>query len=420
MNLEDQNRLNMAIVNNDFCKTPESLAATIGITNFSNIVDTIGTSIQVVISLNELGDSPTTGVTLNVGNSRRLMMESTYKLANATFSYAASPLVKDLDLQTKSRIPISLLEDLSKEKCLEKCRSIYTLANANAANILPFGCSLADLTNANSLNDIYFSKIDDSQAARNIRKNAKKQATTNLNDIVLDQIGKQLVSAANTLRFSNQNWWNQFNQTLQIINLSEGTTRIKYRILIGTNPVNAAKSSIINKKVVKVPHAKTYPDVFSNPEGIVIHDHLGTALFDISILANSCLPKTLSDNDVKLGQSLDLGDIQLSPIIILRQKIKPGTFATGPMLPPNTPFPKPDSKVRITVDKPNAIIELWVAAQDDNTGNPDGYEKMVITKLQPYEATVQDSGFSPDYPKLMGRNVGTATGEYTIELTIYL
>ncbi len=317
MNTINIDRLTMVEVNNDFCLTSETIAATTGITNFPNIVATITTSIQVVKSYNELGSTPIGGITINVKTSRRLMMESAYRLANGTYSYASSPAVDDPDLQVQSYITINSLERLSKQKCYEKCDAIHTLANANAAGILNYGVSAADLTNANSLNNIYFAKINKTKAAVNIRKNAKKQANITLNNIIKIQLAKQLDPAANTLRFTNPEWGSQYQDSREIINLGQGTTRITYTLMQAANPVNAATASIVNKMVVARPRLTPYPIQISTPEGLIIHDKLGTGLFDITIEKEGYVIKVLRDNRVKLGGNLPLGIVQLEFVEII-------------------------------------------------------------------------------------------------------
>jgi hypothetical protein len=53
---------------------------------------------------------------------------------------------------------------------------------------LPFGVSASYLNNSNSLNNIYFAKINTSQAAVNIGKNAKKQAILTLDNTIKVQL----------------------------------------------------------------------------------------------------------------------------------------------------------------------------------------------------------------------------------------
>ncbi|MES2621985.1 MAG: hypothetical protein V4615_14135, partial [Bacteroidota bacterium] len=133
------NRLNAAVATTNFCDT--AAADTASITAFAVLVLLIKSKILIVQSFNQLGDTPTKGVTLNTKALRKALIEHIYKLANAIYSYAAGLPTPDEDLMAQSKLAKNTLDDISNEQCATECDRIQKLAASLGVLIEPYGAS---------------------------------------------------------------------------------------------------------------------------------------------------------------------------------------------------------------------------------------------------------------------------------------
>ncbi len=252
MNQEKINQLTAASTTVTFCETPASVAATASIPQFAPTVALVKGKIVIVQSYNILGDKPIKGVTLNVKGIRESMMQHTYPLASAIVAYAASLTPPDKDLIAQAKFSVSYLEDLSKTQCATECDRIRQLASLHEPNIVPFGVTGTDITDTATLVTLYMTAINDSRAAIVSRSSAKKQADLNLKNIMDNLLALQLDTMANTLRFKNSEWWGQYHQSREIIDLGKTFTKLRATAKDEQgNPIKGAVVSLIQNNEVK-------------------------------------------------------------------------------------------------------------------------------------------------------------------------
>jgi hypothetical protein len=127
------------------------------------------------------------------------------------------------------------LENMSKQNCVNKCDSIRQLAADHAAAIAPFGASSTNITDTGNLITLYLAAIDDPRGAKISRANANKQAALTLKSIMDTELELRLDTMANTLRFSNPEWWTQYRAAREIIDPGTFTTVFKILILNEAN-----------------------------------------------------------------------------------------------------------------------------------------------------------------------------------------
>ncbi len=249
MKRKNINRLNAAISTTTFCDA--SAAETAAITAFAILVLLIKGKIVIVQSFNELGDTSTKGVTLDTKALRKAMMEATYRLGNAIFSYAAGLTPPSENLMAQSKLVIGTLERLSKEECATECDRIQKLAATLGVLITPYGALPADITDTGSLVTLYMTSYGDPRAAVVTRKNAKIQADLVLNDIMDNLLTKQLDPMANTLRFTNNSWWMQYHLSREVIDLGTTFTKLKATVVDQSdNPVKGVLISLLQGGVL--------------------------------------------------------------------------------------------------------------------------------------------------------------------------
>ena len=262
-----------------FCELPDSVTATLGIGNFAPQVALVKGKIVIIQSYNQLGSATTKGVTLNIIGIRISMMQNTYLLANAIFSYGASLTPPDNNLMQLSKLNKNTLENLSKQNCVNECDRIQKLAAANAANILPFGASATVITDTAALVTLYLNGIDDPRGAAISRANANRQALLILNETILTELDLKLDTMANTLRFTNTEWWNAYRDAREILDPGTFSTILKIEVLNKANndPLINVKcyrdNAVTFKKSSKL-GIVTFKDIEQGPHSFVLKHKL--------------------------------------------------------------------------------------------------------------------------------------------------
>ncbi|MES2622498.1 MAG: carboxypeptidase-like regulatory domain-containing protein [Bacteroidota bacterium] len=218
------NRLNAASVVVSFCE--DTASETAGIARFAPLVASIKSEIVITQGYNRISAAPAKGVTENLVGIRERMMQHTFELGSAVYSFAACLATPDYDLMAQAKVTIDQFERLSKEKCANHCDRICKLAASHAADIAPYGATVADIAAAQGLVTLYMNDITHPRAAIITRGNAVRQANLHLTHIMNTLLRVQLDSMANTLRFKNKPWWNKYYMSRAIIDLGQRHTKL--------------------------------------------------------------------------------------------------------------------------------------------------------------------------------------------------
>lgn len=249
MNQDKINQLNAAKTTVSYCEA--TAAETVSNTNFAPKVVVIKGKIVAVEGFIQLSDAPISGVTLNVKGIRAASIEQVLPLGSAVFAYGAAQTPPDQDLMALAKMVKTDLEQGSKEICFNECQRIVTLANANAANILPFGITALMLTDAQTIVTLYGNVINSPRAAIISRASAGEQAVETLASIMNIDLELHLDPMANILRFSKNVWWRAYKASREVIDL--GTTFTKLRVDcvdIEGDPVQGVIVSMLQAGVV--------------------------------------------------------------------------------------------------------------------------------------------------------------------------
>jgi len=131
--------------------------------------------------------------------------------------------------------------------------------------------------------------IDDSRAAIVSRSSAKKQAELNLKNIMDNLLALQLDTMANTLRFKNSEWWGQYHQSREIIDLGKTFTKLRATTKDEQgNPIKGATVSLIQNDEIK--YTKK-----TDPAGKVSIVKIKPGNYNIRVEAKNFLPQTEVD-----------------------------------------------------------------------------------------------------------------------------
>ncbi len=375
-------------------------SATSGIPDMAAKLAGLGAKILIVESNLILAGDPSSGVTINVKAIRETMILSVYRCAKAIVNFASDAPVKDI-LRSQAKVTLTQLRGISKEACGLKCEAIMALAVANAAGILPKGITATDITDAQNLVTLFNADKLSPEEKIQLKKAKNKIAIDTLDDIMLDYLPNSVDTLVDTLIISDKDFYDLYYQSRRIIHVGQGTTRITYTLMQGANPVNAATGAIENKMVLKKPRTKPYPVQISSPEGFIVHDKLGTGLFDITIEKEGYVTKVIRDKRVKLGANLPLGDIQLAFAEII---IPFGPGETLVVFFPDSPQWAIGNTINVKNITTGDAISLPNTYNADNENSPySGTGDTQLANGQEFTALITAGGFKP-YMKLFNNS----------------
>ncbi len=384
------NRLNstkqvQTTVNND-------PGATSAITGFAAVKSELDNKITIVESSIEISESPSSGVTMDTEDLREQTFLATFICANGLVSFASDAPVNNT-LRTEAKITRSGMSKLSKEEFALKCETVVNLAVAHAAGILPKGVSATDISDAQSLVSLYKTANNFPQAKIQDKKAAGELAIITLDEIMLNLFPNKMDPMINTLIKSNNEFYKLYYNARKILNEGQGTTRITYTLMQAANLVNAATASIENKMVLARPRPVPYPIQISTPEGNIIHDKLGTGLFDITIEKAGYVIKVLRDNRVKLGGNLPLGIVQLEFAEII---IPIGPNETLVVFFPDSPQWAIGNTINAkNITSGTAISKLNLFNADNENSPYTGSGDTELENVQEFTALIESAGFKP-------------------------
>ncbi len=404
-------RLNSTIQTVAFSELAPSLTATAGIANFAPQVAVVKGKIVIIQSYMQLGASTTSGVTLNIVGIRNTMMQNTYLLANAIFSYGASLTPMDNNLMQLSKLNKGTLENLSKQNCVNECNRIQQLAADNAANILPFGASGTNITDTGDLVTLYLTGIDDPRGAAITRANANRQADMVLNQIMDIELELKLDTMANTLRFSNPEWWSQYRAAREIIDPGTFSTVLKIEVL---NQVSG-----MPLYGVKCYHGAASTFKKSSKKGFLTYKDLPQGYHQFLLKHKLFEDKPLSDIMVNYAEKKTI-TVQLNPIssgqgvtIIRQGDITVAGFLNVDI---NGINGTPASMVTIEVTS-LAGVRFGAAASATNPPGPTHYDRETGTITMSLDQFIELVGLGSGNDYLIAQNIGMVPAHFILTFT---
>ncbi len=370
----------------------DNTSATSGIPDMILKLAGLDAKILIVESNMILAGDPSSGVTINVKAIRETMILSTYRCAKAIVNFASDAPINEI-LRNQAKVTLTKLRSLSKEACYNKCKALTDLALVHAAGILPKGITATDITDAQNLVALFNSDKETPEEKIQLKKAKNKIAIDTLNFIMMDYLPNSVDTLVDTLILTNKDFYDLYYQSRRISHTGQGTTRIHFRLLFKTTPVYGATSSIENKLPGKNPHVGPYPIETSDADGLINHAKLGKGVFDITIQKENYVIKVLKDNKLKLGQSLDLHDVQLEYAEII---IPFGPNETLVVFGPDSPQWAIGNTINAKNITTGSDISLPNLFNADNENSPySGTGDTQIANGQEFTFVVPSIGFKP-------------------------
>ena len=223
MKTTSSNRVNMINTTTGFCDA--NAAATAGISGFAVALTVIKGKVELINTLNQIGDGTTKGVTLDTKGIRKQMTVLALKCANATLAYANAN--NNNTLAALVNYTESKLNNLKKEDVDDACEAIHDATNTNIAGASPFGVSASDVTDLQTSIDLYRTAMQDPRQALITKSQAKRKADKLIREVIDTLLVGQLDKMVNTLKASNADFWSGYKQSREIIDLGKTTAKVR-------------------------------------------------------------------------------------------------------------------------------------------------------------------------------------------------
>jgi len=185
------------------------------------VLQTIETKLILVDNLNQIGTSPTQGVTIDTKLLRKAMTMLTLKSANALAAYAS--VTKKNELFEKTNHPEAFYNELRKDDADDASHEIHTLGEKHLKEAADYGYNAADLDNLKTAISLYRTAMQDPRQAIITSSQAKKQAKEILKDTINNNLNNQLDKMVNTLQTTQPNFYNKYQQARIIIQIGSRT-----------------------------------------------------------------------------------------------------------------------------------------------------------------------------------------------------
>lgn len=223
MNARNSNRVNMINATITFCDSDPT--ATAGIPLFATVLGVVKSKMVLVNSFNQVAEGSTEGVTLDTRVLRRTMTVLAVKCGSGTLAYANAQGNNALAAQV--RYTESGLDGLKKEEVDDVCMGIHDATAANAVEVVNYGVSPIDVSDLLAAIELYRIASQHPRQAVVTRSQAKRRVTELIDVVVGDLLVKQLDKMANTLRYSNADFWNGYRQSREVLDLGSTTAKVR-------------------------------------------------------------------------------------------------------------------------------------------------------------------------------------------------
>ncbi|MCX6199923.1 MAG: carboxypeptidase-like regulatory domain-containing protein [Bacteroidetes bacterium] len=309
------NSVNMINTTVTYCDN--NSAATAGITNFAIVLGFVKGKLVLVNALNQIAEGKTGGVTTDTNLLRKTMTDAALKCANATLGYANS--VNNNTLKAKVNYTEAKLNKFKKEEVDDVCQTIHDATDDNFALAAPFGIVATDVTDLQTAINVYRTATQNPRNAIISRSQAKKQVKAMVKDIDENLLGGQMDTMVNTLKVSNRNYWDGYQQARETINLGSTSAKVRGTALdINDTPIKGVVFAIYETgTTVKVADVKT--DI----KGKYIATKLPAGNFDFKWSKDGY--KTLTEEDVHISAGKELRRKVVMNAVIVRE----GDLAMG-------------------------------------------------------------------------------------------
>ena len=223
MNNVNNNQARMISTSVSYCV--ERASATSGIPQFAIVIGDVTAKMVLIDALNPIASGTSKGVTTDVNLIKMTMVKMAFKCASGTLAYANS--IKNNTLKALVNYTEPKLNKLTKEVVDDICENIMGATNNHIAQVANFGVVATDVSDLGVAIGLYRASDDNSRNAIITRSQAKKQVTKLIREVIDDLLVGQLDKMTNTLKETNNNFYEGYYQARIIIDLGTSSTKVR-------------------------------------------------------------------------------------------------------------------------------------------------------------------------------------------------
>lgn len=292
----DINRISMIGSTIAYCENNTS--ATGGITAFATALAKLKARKKELDKWMMEEMSPSTGVTTDVRTLRKKMSEQALRCANATLGYAHS--VKNNELAEAVSLTGEDLRVLSKMDATDRCELIKNAASANISALADWGLTAGDITDLESKINAYRQQAQRPRLTIVTKSAANKKVKGLVRDTLDNLLKNDLDRMAETLRYSNREFWSGYKMAREIIDLGVRHSRVKGVVMDETDkPLTGIRFGIYDTETRKLLH-----EVVTSANGVFNVGRLPRGDFDFVWEGEGFEKRTESSVKIGLGKVL--------------------------------------------------------------------------------------------------------------------
>jgi len=300
MTTRNESKLNMYDAVISFCNNNASVTASIpafqsALTNFQSTVAGIHSNAQLEANI-------ITGHTASKADLKQTLATAAANLAALVYAYAID--AKDSVLRERVNIVPSEFKKFKDEMLIAACSNIRDAANANIAELAPYGITASSITDLQTAIDAYAAKISSPRNAVSQRASYSK-AITALFKQADGILKKQLDKMALNFQAANIDFYNTYKSNRTIIDPGTSATSIAGTV---TNSDNGQPVAGAHVQLVGNGHA----DV-TDAQGNYILKSIEIGTQQVKITCAGFADDTISNIIVKLGKTTTVS-AAISPV----------------------------------------------------------------------------------------------------------
>ncbi|HUA67234.1 MAG TPA: hypothetical protein VMA13_01690 [Candidatus Saccharimonadales bacterium] len=217
MNAKQENKLSMYLAVEAVCDRNTSTWQTLQA--FGDAYTSFGAHVQNIQSIAQSQAADSTGLSADKQQLREAMAESGIEIGNAVYAYARKS--KNNDLAAKVNVNRSSFMGGRDTAAADMARSVLASANANLANLGPYGITEGKLTAFQTAIDAYAASIAKPRDARASAATATRQLADEF-DAADEMLGDQMDTLVLQFRSANATFVTDYQNARLIVDSTGG------------------------------------------------------------------------------------------------------------------------------------------------------------------------------------------------------
>jgi len=409
MNNVNNNQARMISTSVSYCV--EKASVTSGIPQFVIVIGNVSAKMVLIDSLNPIASGTSRGVTMDVNLIRMAMVKLGFKCASGALAYANS--IQNNTLKELVNYTEAKLNRLTKEMVDDICESIMEAANTHIGQVTNFGVVATDISDLGVAIGLYRASDDNSRNTIITRSLAKKQVTKLIREVIDDLLVGQLDKMVNTLKESNEDFYDGYYQARMIIDLGTSSTMVRGTVKdVGDVPLIG-----VQFRVLVAGTETEVKKVYSEVKGVYRAAKLPVGIFDLEWSFAGY--NTVKEVNVKLTAGKDLRRNIVMVASVVTEIVVEGIFGINEVV--NIVLPvgvNDDTLAEMEVFDTQAAFFASNSANGDVTGTGTLYANDGVPVPMKWNQIVAQIGLNGAHSFFNVKNVGGGSGSWRVKFII--